>query len=118
MENVCKSKAFEIVVLKNEIFLPTNIGVIQLKIYVPLQLASFYDTKMMKEIVERYPWPAAGNFSLRWLTFFSPPPPHYTVINFTASVSDVAMDRWQRVVLAKYLQICSAPGDYITFVYK
>jgi len=73
---------------------------------------------MMKEIVERYPWPAAGNFSLRWLTFFSPPPPHYTVINFTASVSDVAMDRWQRVVLAKYLQICSASDDYITFVYK
>ena len=53
---------------------------------------------MMKEIVECYPRPAAGDFSLRWLTFFSPPPLHYTFINFTVSVSDVAMGRWQRVV--------------------
>lgn len=71
----------------------------------------------MKEIVATQSPASSRQFLIYTLANISPPQ-HFTFINFTVRVSDGVMDRWQRVVLAKYWQICSASDDYIIFVYK
>lgn len=54
MKNVCKSKAFEIVVLKKEIFCQQILGLFKTTKYSCSPTVSlFFDTKMMKEILER-----------------------------------------------------------------
>lgn len=72
----------------------------------------------MKEIVATQSPAGSRQFLITLANICLPPPQHFTFINFTVRVRDGVMDRWQRVVLAKYWQICSASDDYIIFVYK
>lgn len=65
----------------------------------------------MKEIVATQSPAGSRQFLITLANICLPPPP-------TVRVRDGVMDRWQRVLLAKYWQICSASDDYIIFVYK
>ena len=75
----------------------------------------------MKEIVATLSPAGSRQFLITLATNIflpPPPPPHPTTLLSLILQSESVMDRWQRVVLAKYWQICSASDDYIIFVYK